>query len=389
MIERSKTVFLKTRLQNWRRVWLNVHLYLGLSAGLIFVIAGLTGSALVFYVELDEVLNPQLRIETTEKKSFQTYESWLQSLNKAHPERENAWRMEMPRDSQTMVVARYYKPKETEHLHFAPYMVWLNPYTSEVVSSHLWGDTVMTWIYDLHYTLLLDMTGKTVMGILGGFLIILLLSGIYLWFPSKTQWKNALSFKRNSSFTRFIFDLHKISGVYGLVLMLILVFTGVLLELPDTFNPLIHRISPLYETPILTSQKQNQSRITVDKAVEIAQNVFPETQLRWIETPNNEKGIFKIMLYQEGEPSKRFPKTMISIEQYTGKVLDVRNPKQSRFGDFFVRILHPLHSGEIAGLMGRWIVFFSGFVPAILFITGINRWWQKQGAKYKKLKIRN
>lgn len=71
------------------------------------------------------------------------------------------------------------------------------------------------------------------------------------------------SLLKNSSFTRFIFDLHKISGVYELLLMLILVLTGVLLELPDTFNPLIHRVSPLYEMPVLTSQKQNQPRISV------------------------------------------------------------------------------------------------------------------------------
>ncbi len=375
----------KTRRQQWRRMWLDVHLYLGLIAGCIFSIAGLTGSALVFYVELDEMLNPQLRIEQSQTQTpIQRYESLLQSLNHAHPERQNAWRLEMPRDSQSMVVARYYKPKETEHLHFAPYMVWLNPYTAEIVSSRLWGDTLMTWLYDLHYTLLLDLTGKIIMAILGGFLLILLMTGIYLWFPSKNQWKNALTFKRNSSFTRFIFDLHKTNGVYSLILMLILILTGILLELPDTFNPLIHRISPLYEMPVLSSQQQNQSRITVDKAVEIAQKSFPNAQLRWIETPNNEKGIFKIMIYQNGEPSQRFPKTIVSIEQYTGAVLDVRNPVKSSFGDLFIRVLHPLHSGEIFGIIGRWIVFLSGFVPVILFITGFLRWQQKRYAKKKK-----
>lgn len=172
-------------------------MYLGLSAGFIFAIAGLTGSALVFYVELDEILNPQLRIEVSDtQKNLQSYEALFQSLNHVHPERQNSWRLEMPRNENSMIVARYYKPKETEHLHFAPYMVWLNPYTAEVISSRLWGDTIMTWIYDLHYTLLLDSTGKIIMGILGSFLIALLLSGIYLWFPTKTQWKNALTFKK-------------------------------------------------------------------------------------------------------------------------------------------------------------------------------------------------
>ena len=35
-------------------------------------------------------------------------------------------------------------------------------------------------------------------------------------------------------------------------------------------------------------------------------------------------------------------------------------------------------NGKVAGLTGRWIVFISGFVPIILFVTGLIRWWQKR-----------
>jgi uncharacterized iron-regulated membrane protein len=44
----------------WRRVWLRLHLYLGLSVGALLVVVGLTGSALVFMNELDAWLNPDL-----------------------------------------------------------------------------------------------------------------------------------------------------------------------------------------------------------------------------------------------------------------------------------------------------------------------------------------
>ncbi|MDP3009611.1 MAG: PepSY-associated TM helix domain-containing protein [Methylococcales bacterium] len=298
-----------TRRHHWRRVWLNCHLYLGLTVGLVFVLAGLTGSLLVFYVELDEVLNPALQISADSAQ--QPYETWLQALNKAHPERPAAWRIELPRHEQAMAVARYYKPQETQHLHFAPYMVWLNPYTADVVSSRFWGQTVMTWLYDLHYTLLLDTTGKLIMSIIGGVLLVLLITGIYLWLPAPNKWRTALTFKRHSSTARLIFDVHKLNGVYGLVLLLLLVITGILLELPDTFNPMINQISPLYEMPKVASQPQNKARISVDAAVNIAVQQYPKAQLRWIETPANATGSYRIMLYQTGEPSQRFPKTMV------------------------------------------------------------------------------
>lgn len=386
MVELPQTSSSKTRRQNWRRVWLNFHLYLGLSVGVIFAIVGLTGSVLVFYVELDEFLNPPLRIEMTDtQKPLQTYEALLQSLQKKHSERTGSWRMEMPRDNQSMVTARYYKPHETEHLHFAPYMVSINPYTAEIVSSRFWGDTVMTWIYDLHYTLLFDKTGKLILSIIGGFLLVILLTGIYLWMPPTRKWKTALTLKRYSSRARFVFDLHKLNGIYSLGLLLLLVLTGILLELPDTFNPLINRLSPLYQSPEITSNNQaNKQRIFADNAVNIALVEYPQAQLRWIETPNSLIGVYRIMLYQIGEPSQRFPKTIISIDQYNGRILNIRNPAISSNGDLFVRVLHPLHSGEIAGLTGRWIVFFSGFIPTILYVTGFIRWRQKQLVKTKK-----
>ena len=371
-----------TRRHHWRRVWLNCHLYLGLTAGLIFVLAGLTGSLLVFYVEIDEVLNPVLQISAdTAQQPKQPYETWLHALNQTHPDRTAAWRIELPRHEQAMAVARYYKPQETQHLHFAPYMVWLNPYTADVISSRFWGQTLMTWLYDLHYTLLLDTTGKLIMGIIGGVLLILFITGVYLWLPAPNKWRTALTFKRHSSTARLIFDVHKLNGVYGLVLLLLLVLTGVLLELPDTFNPMINQISPLYEMPKVASQPQNKARISVDAAVNIAVQQYPQAQLRWIETPANATGSYRIMLYQTGEPSQRFPKTMVWVEQYTGQVLASKDARQSGAGDTLITWLHPLHSGEIAGLTGRWIIFISGFIPVVLYVTGFIRWRQKRAVK--------
>ena len=367
-----------TRRKQWRRVWLNVHLYLGLSIGLVFVLAGLTGSALVFYVELDEWLNPELHISAeTAQQTQQPYETWLQALKQAHPERTGAWRIELPRHVKAMATARYYKPKETQHLQFAPYMVSINPYTAQVVSNRFWGQFLMTWLYDLHYSLLLDNMGKTIMGIIGFVLLIILITGVYLWLPRPNKWRIALSFKRHSSIARFIFDLHKINGIYGLVLLLLLTLTGILLELPDTFNPLINQVSPLSQLPKVQSTPRKNIRITVDTAVKVALQQYPQAQLRWIETPNSIEGCYRIMLYQSGEPSLRFPKTMVWIDQYTGQVLANKNAKHSSAGDVFITWLHPLHSGEIAGLTGRWLIFISGFLPAVLYVTGFIRWQQK------------
>ena len=48
-----------------RRVVFNLHLYIGLAAGLFLVMSGLTGSIIVFREEIDELMHPKF-LETLE-----------------------------------------------------------------------------------------------------------------------------------------------------------------------------------------------------------------------------------------------------------------------------------------------------------------------------------
>ncbi|WP_333879086.1 PepSY-associated TM helix domain-containing protein [Methylobacter sp.] len=359
-----------------------------LESGSIICSGRPTGSVLVFYVELDEILNPNLHITAAQaQQQPQSYEAVFQAIRQAHPERKASWRLEMPHHKQAMLMARYYMPIEKAGLSFAPLIVWVNPYNAEVVSSRFWGEFAMTWLFDLHYALLLDEAGKTLMGIVGFLLLIPLLSGIYLWWPASGKLRQGLSIKRRASKPRLIFDLHKTHGVYSYVIMLLLLVSGVILELPTVFKPAINYLSPLYQAKANQSQYQaGYFRISLDQAVAIATPLYPGAVLRWIETPNGPNGSYRIMLYQQGEPSFRFPKTTVWIDQYNGAVLSTRNPRLEHIGDTFINWLHPLHNGEIAGITGRLLVFISGFIPAVLYVTGIIRWLQKRKARTSKVR---
>jgi len=55
-------------LKKRRKLWLNVHLRLGLLLGFFLAVFGITGSMLVFYEEIDNVLNADLRIAQAPKQ---------------------------------------------------------------------------------------------------------------------------------------------------------------------------------------------------------------------------------------------------------------------------------------------------------------------------------
>jgi uncharacterized iron-regulated membrane protein len=59
----------------------------------------------------------------------------------------------------------------------------------------------------------------------------------------------------------------------------------------------------------------------------------------------------------------------------------VRDGLQETGGDVVLNWLHPLHNGEVFGLTGRIIVFISGLIPLLLFMTGYLRWRHKRRAK--------
>lgn len=363
-----------------RRFWIAAHLYLGLSVGLIFAMSGLTGSVLVFYVEIDRLINPALIISVNDqvKNNQQSYQAVLQKLQQTYPNRNKAWRLEIPLEPDTPIMARYYKPQEKQNASFAPLMVAINPYTLEIINQRFWGEYAMTWIYDLHYTLLLDETGKTIMAIIAIFCLISLLTGIYLWWPNHRKWRKSLTIRLRAGYLRKLYDIHTLLGVYALVLLIMLVITGLVLERPEWFKPTIHTLSPTFEKPQLRSNVVNvDKRISVDKALNIAQNRFANAQPRWIETPDSDAGTYLIRLKDGDDISDRFPQTYVWIDQYSGKVRSVRDIKQNSGGDVFMDWQHPLHSGEAFGLVGRWIVFFSGLIPIILLVTGYLRWRRK------------
>lgn len=362
-----------------RRLWLAAHLYLGLSVGAIFALLGLTGSLLVFYVDIDRMLNPELVIEV--QGQTQPYQKVVETLQQSQPQRLHAWRLEIPASADRPIMARYLKPVETKHAAFAPLVVAVNPYTLDIINSRFWGDYAMTWIYDLHYTLLLDKLGRMMLGILGLLCMLSLASGIVLWWPRPGKWRASLALRLRSGFKRKIYDLHALSGVYGFLLLLLLAGTGVVLEQPTWFKPWVQLASPLFQTPKLHSTLQSGIPISADAAVSIAARIFPGAQLRWIETPDISNGVYRIALHQPDEPSQRFPKTQVWIDQYSGEVLASRNTRHNSAGDTFFDWQHSLHSGEAFGLTGRLLVFFVGLLPAILLCSGWIRWRQKTAAQ--------
>lgn len=365
-----------------RRYLLKVHLYLGLILGGAFALLGLTGSFLVFYPEIDRGLNPEL-VNPSAMHSPPSVQAWFDHLHAQFPERKGAWRIEIPRSSDQVVFARYLKPEETDPDIFKPMVVALDPNSGAVLNARMWGDYLVTWVYDLHYALLMGKSGTVLVSLLGMALLVSVLLGVYLWLPrGKQRFVKAIPKVRSGS-KKAIYDIHSYTGAYGAVLLLLMVVTGVGLATPQWVEPLVNLFSVRMDKQTVYSSvpMPGTKRITADQAVSVGLAVFPTAKLRWIEAPIKVEDVYVLRLQQPAEPSQRFPKTFVWIDQFSGQVLASRDALKVNSGDAFFDWLHPLHNGEALGLTGRILAFVSGLLPLALFLTGWIRFRQKRNAK--------
>ncbi len=374
------TVGASTRLR-WRERWRRLHLWLGLSLGGVFVLLGLTGSVLVFYPEVDAWLNPPLAWQEADG-CVTAWEPVLQALRRAQPGRERGWRIELPPQGCGMVTARYLLPVETAGQFFAPLLITLHPRTLEPVATRFWGESVVTWLFNLHYTLLAGASGRTVVGVLGLMFTVSLLSGLVLWWPTSTlQWRTAWRWKRGAGRVRRTWEQHRLAGAYGWALLMVLGITGALLALPDWVEPVVARLSP--PLPMPKAQRSmvpvaGAKPLSLDAALAAAQARFPRAVARWVDTPDAPEGSYRVRMHQPGEPSQRFPKTLVWLDAYSGAVLAVHDARQASAGDIFLAWLHPLHNGEVLGLPGRLLACVGGLLLPCLWWTGLRRWADRQ-----------
>ncbi|NOT84458.1 MAG: PepSY domain-containing protein [Methylococcaceae bacterium] len=374
-----------------RKFWLNVHLLLAMMFGFVFVILGLTGSCNVFYSELGELGLPAIANQNqTQPRSL---DDIMQTIKAAHPQRTGAWAIVLPGYLSDYLWVEYPKPEETQDELFAPLEILVNPYTGELVKQHFWGRTLISLIYELHADLVMGKISKEmgeigfkVVCFFGIFLMVSCLSGLYLWWPRGGKLKQAVTIKPHASPERFYFDLHKTTGFYSAIVLLILAFTGFAFSYKDYITPLVQVFSSVkkdhLKNPTLKSTVIEYGQpISIAQAIAVADQVFPGAELRGIGTPEGKDGVYMVAKRQAGETNRKRPRSKVWIDQYSGKVLAVQDPNQFTAGETFMNVLWPLHDGQILGLPGRILWCLVGFAPLVLYVTGILRWLQKRRAK--------
>jgi uncharacterized iron-regulated membrane protein len=358
-----------------RKAVRQVHLWMGLSLGALFVLLGLTGSALVFYQSIDRWLHPEIQVAASGPAPDAASPVWdrgLATLRAQWPERHGAWRFELTGEAGPIPV-RYEMPGMGHGGHRI--MVWLSPDGGRVLREDVWGQYAMTWIYDLHMELLGGETGRAIVGWSGlAIFMALMLTGLWAWWP-RGGWRKALRYASGAALIRRLRDMHKLAGLIGLPLLSVLVITGVMLALPDESNAVLRpAFGPVDSAPKAGKLESRAQRLPITQAAVIAARTLPAAQIVWIEVPPMGQGIYKFRMKMPRDPSARFPHSHVFIDPVSGRMLAVQNAEKAGATTRINNWLHCLHDASVLGLSTRLLAVVIGLLPALLFVTGLWRW---------------
>lgn len=366
-----------------RKFWLNLHLYLGLFGGALFVLMSLTGSFLVFYKTIDEWLNPAL-VTTSGEGRYRPLDEIVTAAKGVGPVGGVLDSIEWPSHNHSSFIAWHnVQIGSTDEIRWM--QVTIDPYTGTVLTKDReWGGYAVSFIYELHQSLLITTVGETILGFAAIFMLVSIGTGLYLWWPRPGRLPQAFTFASGGSPIRRQYEWHRLIGFYGAIILGMLALTGIYLEFGEYVVSVVRFFSPVQEFPndgdLRSHPNPGVQALSAEQAVAVATHVFPDGEVRYLGLPHDDHGVYDVAIHQPGEVRETSGQSRVWIDQYSGAVLKVRDWRNLTAGETFLAWLFPLHNGEAFGLVGRWIVFFTGFVPLVLYVTALRMWWLKRQA---------
>lgn len=348
-----------------------LHLWVGLSAGLVLSIVGLTGAIYVFAPEfLAAPINNKVRVRAGQPP--------IDPYHVAVAAEEKYGRRLVSFQNQRRA-ERYY----TISLIKPELKIAIDPYTGKELEVIKPNSGFWYWVLEIHTTLTVGETGSWITGISSLLLVFVLISsGLYLWWPrSKAALKQRFKLKWKASFKRKNHDLHNVGGFYLHFLIGLLAFTGACFTFQKLGPAMINFITfsragqsalpemkpheNAEELPILFSQVLKQSK-----------SIFPEYHLMHVYFSEDKKSpVVLTKTNHQWISAGKYIRTYTYLDRYTGKILYQEDPRKADVGerltDYYKR---QIHYGEIGGWTTRIIACLAGLALPALYVTGILIW---------------
>ena len=378
----------KHRHINVRRLLRTIHLWIGVSLGIPLALIGATGSILTYKHEIialfDGASEPKLATGAVKPVS-----QIIDVARTQAPEGTQPMFLSIPGSDEPAIV-RFAQPGRAAGPGAAT-AVRIDPVSLTLFDAPE-RSTVQQWLrqaFQLHANLLGGREGRFWVGWFGVAMCVLGVSGIVMWWPRPSRWRKAFGVSKGAHSIQFNRELHGAVGIWGLVVFLVISFSGAYIVFPQTTGEIVRTIFPgrdirgeaasLRVTPV-----QDGTRMTADEAVALARNIAPDEQLRIIGFPLRPDQSYRVAFDLPGTtPGHGVPTITVFVDPWARSIVATQDPRNYTVGETISVWQRALHGGAGQGWLWQFLTFLSGLMPVLFAITGITMWWKRR--RHKKV----
>ena len=363
-----------------RKVAFNVNFYISLGLAILLIPTAMSGAALVWRDQVDRALNPG-RYAITGTQISLPPSSYLASALAAVGEDHRLVDLRYPQEPgwpllvTTRTVSKDGKASGAS-------TVFVDPPTGRVLGVVGISASFVGIVHNFHHMLSLpQFSGRQIVGWIGVAMLIIALSGIFIWWPRNNNFRAALRWKRTPNITS---NLHHLIGFWISIPLAIVSITGIYLSFPRTAYAFMTSMVPVSAPmqhgygaiPII------KTGLDADRVLALALTSSPEARPLSISLPitqhtthagphghdmENEQAVWIVKLHL---PRKN-GETAVTIDGNSGEIL-ILPPALA--GDRAVDWITGIHEGRKGGAIWAILAFLSGILPLILLITGVAMW---------------
>ena len=398
----------------YRTVW-RWHFYAGLFVIPFMVVLGITGIIYLFKPQLDVAMYRNLMF-VQPSGSLLPYTEQVQSAQSAYPG--STVTKFIPNSAENRSAEVIVTTADARELD-----VFVDPYQGAVLGDRDEERNLQAIARKIHGDLLIGNWGDYLVELAACWAIVLLISGVYLWFPRRNISLVGTLIPRLWSKNKRIFwrDLHAVPGFYGVLIIGFLLITGLpwtgfwgdtfaqvwgkfpdqmwdnvpqstlvtkSLNQKDIFVPWAAEQMPMPRSTQLvdntTSQQDYSAMPVVDRgaaslpaifndvvALAIAQGAPPGFGIAF---PTDETGVYTASAF----PNDPKQEVTMHIDQYSGEMLASVGWKDYGLVPKAVEMGVSIHMGKYFGLANQLLMLFAALVAILLSVTGAVMWWQRR-----------
>jgi uncharacterized iron-regulated membrane protein len=422
----AKITIQKTRWQRIRKLFNDIHLWLGLSSALIVIAVCFSGTVYVFNTELTEKAAPHLyKVQPVAGKERIPVDSLLAKVKQETGS--TIASVTIPAELNRTYQFNVKKKEDSTARGGTTYMV--NPYTGVIVGNSKEKNGTkefMGTMFSLHRWLLLDKVKKPIIDglenrklgsmITGWATIIFTLgciTGLIIWFPQKVRhWRQGLKIKWNAGWKRVNHDLHNSLAFYSLIFLLLMGLTGPQWSF-EWYRTGLQKTLGTYKPAAAEGgkggeRKEGQAR-GERKDGEVKKEAAADTTALatvQLSIADYVKEADKLLAYNGNYvitlPADANAKTMITktklgffapaagdritMDPRNGKVVKLDIFKKKPFNERVAGSIKAIHVGNVYGTFTKILYFLACLIATSLPITGTMIWLNKMKKKTKNKK---